>query len=45
MWCSFWGPPQDIQELLSEMYGMEISPSLISKLTERIIPKVEEWQW
>ena len=26
------------------MYGMEISPSLISKLTERVLPKVEEWQ-
>ena len=23
---------------------MEISPSLISKLTERVLPKVEEWQ-
>jgi transposase-like protein len=35
---------RDIQELLSDMYGMEISPSLISKLTERILPRVEEWQ-
>jgi len=35
---------RDIQELLSDMYGMEISPSLISKLTERVLPKVEEWQ-
>jgi transposase-like protein len=35
---------RDIQELLSDMYGMEISPSLISKLTEKVLPKVEEWQ-
>ena len=35
---------RDIQELLSDMYGMEISPSLISKLTERILPRIEEWQ-
>ena len=35
---------RDIQELLSDMYGMEISPSLISKITDRLIPKIEEWQ-
>ena len=35
---------RDIQELLLDMYGMEISPSLISKLTERILPRIEEWQ-
>ncbi len=35
---------RDIQERLSDMYGMEISPSLISKLTERILPKIEKWQ-
>jgi len=33
---------KDIQELLSKMYGMDISPSLISKLTDRITPKIEE---
>jgi transposase-like protein len=35
---------RDIQELLSDMYGMEISPSLISRLTDRIMPRLEEWQ-
>jgi len=35
---------RDIQELLLDMYGMEISPSLISKLTEKILPRLEEWQ-
>ena len=35
---------RDIQELLSDMYGMEVSSSLISKLTERITLKIEEWQ-
>ena len=33
---------RDMQELLLDMYGMEISPSLISKLTERILPRIEE---
>jgi len=35
---------RDIQELLSDMYGMDISPSLISKITDRLTPKIEEWQ-
>jgi len=35
---------RDIQELLSDMYGMEISPSLISRITDRLLPKIEEWQ-
>jgi len=26
------------------MYGMDISPSLISKITDRLLPKIEEWQ-
>ena len=34
---------RDIQELLSDMYGMDISPSLISKITDRLQPKIEEW--
>jgi len=35
---------RDIQELLSDMYGFEISSSLISKITDRILPKLSEWQ-
>jgi len=35
---------RDIQELLSDMYGMDISVSLISKITDRLTPKIEEWQ-
>ena len=35
---------RDIQELLSDMYGMDISPTLISKITDRLLPKIEEWQ-
>ena len=26
------------------MYGMDISPTLISKITDRLLPKIEEWQ-
>ena len=35
---------RDIQELLSDMYGMDISPSLISKITDRLLPRIDEWQ-
>ncbi|GAB6076016.1 IS256 family transposase [Desulfurobacterium crinifex] len=35
---------RDVQELLSDMYGMDISPSLISKITDRLTPRIEEWQ-
>ncbi len=35
---------RDIQELLGDMYGMDISPSLISRLTDRVLPRFEEWQ-
>ena len=29
---------------MEDIYGVELSPSLISRLTERIIPRLEEWQ-
>lgn len=35
---------RDIQEIVGDIYGVELSPSLISRLTERIIPRLEEWQ-
>lgn len=35
---------RDIQEVLSDMYGMNIDPSLISRVTDRIYPKILEWQ-
>ncbi|OAQ20906.1 IS256 family transposase [Thermosulfurimonas dismutans] len=35
---------RDIQEILSDMYGFDVSPSLISNITDRILPKIKEWQ-
>ena len=35
---------RDIQEILFDMYGFEVSPSLISRITDRILPKIKEWQ-
>jgi putative transposase len=33
-----------IQDFLQDLYGVEISPSLISRLTDRLLPRIEEWQ-
>jgi len=35
---------RDIQEILGDMYGSAISPSLISRITDRVMPRLEEWQ-
>jgi putative transposase len=34
----------DIQTHLSEMYGLTVSDGVISKITDRIIPLIREWQ-
>ncbi|MBZ0154899.1 MAG: IS256 family transposase [Alphaproteobacteria bacterium] len=35
---------RDIQGILGDMYGTALSPSLISRITDRILPRLEEWQ-
>jgi transposase-like protein len=35
---------RDIQDILGDMYGTDISPSLISRITDRVLPRLEEWQ-
>lgn len=35
---------RDIHDQIKEMYGVEISSDLVSKITERIMPTVLEWQ-
>jgi len=35
---------RDIEKTIKEMYGIEISDSLISKITDKIIPELEEWK-
>jgi len=35
---------RDIQSHLEEIYGAEISPQTISNMTDRVLPKVEEWR-
>ena len=35
---------RDIATQVNEMYGMDVSPTLISKITDKIIPSIKEWQ-
>ena len=34
----------DIEEHLNNLYGIDVSPSMISKITDKIIPEIREWQ-
>jgi len=35
---------RDIQDHLERLYGIEVSPNLISNITNKIMPMVKEWQ-
>lgn len=35
---------RDIELHMSDLYGIEISPTLVSKITDKIMPLVTEWQ-
>ena len=35
---------RDIQAQLQEMYGVEVSPTLISNVTDEVIDEVKQWQ-
>lgn len=35
---------RDIQDTLHELYGVDVSPSLISQVTDKVWEQVEEWQ-
>jgi len=35
---------RDIQDHLNRMYGVDVSPTLISNVTNRIMPVIKEWQ-
>ena len=35
---------RDIQDMLTELYGIEVSPETISAITDKVWPLVEEWQ-
>ena len=35
---------REIQQHLSEMYGTELSPTLISNVTDAVVEEVKQWQ-
>lgn len=35
---------RDIQAHYNHLYGVEISPTLVSNITDRILPQVQQWQ-
>lgn len=35
---------RDIQDHLQQFYGIEVSPTLISNVTNKIVPMIKEWQ-
>ena len=35
---------RDIASQVNEIYGMDISPTLVSNITDKVIPMIREWQ-
>jgi transposase-like protein len=35
---------RDIEDHLRDIYGIDASPALISKITDKVMPSVQEWQ-
>ncbi|MCY9669552.1 IS256 family transposase [Paenibacillus alginolyticus] len=35
---------RDIESHMNDLYGIEVSPTLVSKVTDKIMPLVSEWQ-
>lgn len=35
---------RDIHEQLQDLYGIELSAEMVSKITDRILPEIREWQ-
>ena len=35
---------RDISQHIQEIYGTEISHTLLSQITDRVIPEIHEWQ-
>jgi len=35
---------KDIEDHVREMYGIDVSPALISSVTDKVLPEIESWQ-
>lgn len=37
-------PTRDIEDHIRDIYGIDVSPSMVSKITDKILPMISEWQ-
>jgi putative transposase len=35
---------RDIHDQVKDIYGIEVSAEMVSKITEKIVPEIKEWQ-
>lgn len=35
---------RDIEDHMRDIYGIDVSASMVSKITDKIMPKIKEWQ-
>jgi transposase-like protein len=35
---------RDIEDHMRDIYGIDVSPSMVSKITDKILPMIKEWQ-
>lgn len=35
---------RDSEDHMQDIYGVDVSPTLVSKITDRILPQITEWQ-
>ncbi len=35
---------RDIHDQIKDLYGVQLSAEMVSKMTERIVPEIKEWQ-
>ena len=35
---------RDIHDQLNDLYGIDLSAEMVSKITDKILPQVKEWQ-
>ncbi len=35
---------RDIEDHMKDLYGIDVSPTLVSKVTDKIMPSIIEWQ-
>lgn len=37
-------PTRDMKEHMKDIYGIDISPTMVSKINDKVVPKIQQWQ-